>query len=214
MTGSGILLAGLLATPAEAVLPLTPNQTEGPFYPVGKPAESDADLTRIARGGKAKGQEIVVSGVVRDIDGKPLAQTQVEIWHACASGRYGHPSDPNPAPFDPAFQGYGRVTTDASGSYRFRTIKPGAYPAARGWDRPPHIHFKVRCPGHAELVTQMYFEGDALNAKDYILLDLTPAQRKLVVVNFAPVSKVPTGAFDIVLGRAGSYSGITTPYLD
>ncbi len=69
---------------------------------------------------------------------------------------------------DPNFDGYARIRTDADGSYRFKTVKPGAYPASPNWMRPPHIHFDVK--GRASrLVTQMYFEGEALNESDELL---------------------------------------------
>ena len=49
-----------------------------------------------------------------------------------------------------------------------RSIKPGAYPATATWMRPPHIHFDVT--GKVDrLVTQMYFPGEPLNEKDFLL---------------------------------------------
>jgi protocatechuate 3,4-dioxygenase beta subunit len=105
-----------------------------------------------------------------------LPGASVEIWQACANGRYNDSRDPNPAPRDPDFQGWGRVVTDDQGAFRFTTIKPGAYPTdpndPTGWIRPPHIHFKVRAPGAPVLITQMYFAGEALNDRDEILLDV------------------------------------------
>ncbi|MHA1189832.1 MAG: dioxygenase family protein, partial [Alphaproteobacteria bacterium] len=66
---------------------------------------------------------------------------------------------------DPNFGGCGRTITAADGSYRFRTIQPGAYPWPNGvndW-RPAHIHFSLFGTGFAQrLITQMYFEGDPL----------------------------------------------------
>ena len=59
----------------------------------------------------------------------------------------------------------GRAQSDASGYYKFVTIKPGAYPWGNhhnAW-RPAHIHFSVF--GHSfvsRLVTQMYFPNDPL----------------------------------------------------
>ena len=69
------------------------------------------------------------------------------------------------AALDPNFGGCGRAITDDNGHYRFRTIKPGAYPWPNGGNdwRPAHIHFSVF--GHAfaqRLITQMYFEGDPM----------------------------------------------------
>ena len=210
-----MLMALLGSHSANAAPIVTPSQTEGPFYPVTPQSDLDTDLTRVVgHARKAKGQEILVSGSVRDLDGKPLQGAVVEIWQACASGRYHHPSDPNDAPLDPDFQYWGKMTVGSSGAYKFRTIKPGAYPAARDWLRPPHIHFKVRRPGFPQLATQMYFEGEGLNGKDGILLALNPAQRKSVIVPFEDQKGVLAGRFDIVLGRLGRYSRELTPFLD
>lgn len=214
MRAAGGLVLGL-ALPASAKPGLvTPAQTEGPFYPL-EIAESDADLTRLkGRTGRAQGREVLVKGKVRNLDGQPISGAKVELWQACASGRYNHPRDPNTAPWDDGFQGYAQVITDKLGRFRFRTIEPGAYPAAQNWMRPPHLHFKVRAPGYAELTTQMYFEGHKLNAKDYIISELTPAQRELVVVRFAPLDKVATGNFEVIMGHLGRYSGMVTPFLN
>ena len=94
-----------------------------------------------------------------NMKGEPIPGARVEIWQANTYGRYTHPGDTNPAPLDPNFEGYGVQITDAEGRYRFKTIKPGAYPAAQGWTRPPHIHFKVETKTNW-LVTQMYFYGE------------------------------------------------------
>src|SRR2546425_5578619 len=64
----------------------------------------------------------------------------VEIWQANAKGRYVHVADPNPAPKDSNFLGFGEALTDENGVYSFKTIKPGAYPVPGGWIRPPHLH--------------------------------------------------------------------------
>ena len=75
--------------------------------------------------------------------GATLEGARVELWQANAHGRYTHPSDTNPAPLDPNFEGFAVQDTDAEGRYRFKTIKPGAYPATANWMRPPHLHFEV-----------------------------------------------------------------------
>jgi protocatechuate 3,4-dioxygenase beta subunit len=65
----------------------------------------------------------------------------------------------------------GRTLTDATGRYRFVTIRPGAYPWRNhhnAW-RPAHIHFSVFGQAFlSRLVTQMYFPGDPLLALDPI----------------------------------------------
>jgi len=216
LKGGGALGLGLLAnglTRAGEVCGLTPTQIEGPFYPVADQADKETDLTWVeGHSVRAKGQVVVVEGQVRGLDCAPLAGCLVEIWQACASGRYNHPSETNPAPLDPNFQYWGRVVADATGSYRFKTIRPGAYPAERDWTRPPHLHFKVAAPGLPVLVTQMYSDGDPLNGKDLIVRDLSPAERRRVTVPFAPAGDGLRGRFDIVLG--GRRSADATPYLD
>lgn len=211
----GGLAAAALVHPVTGSPLKTPYQTEGPFFPVSTQIESDVDLTRL-KGSKerARGNVVLIRGRVVSLSGAPIPNAQVEIWQACASGRYNHPSDPNDSPLDPAFQYYGRVLTDKLGRYKFRTIKPGAYPATRSWMRPPHIHFKVRAAGYGELTTQMYFEGDPEIEKDSIYQAISPSQRKLVVVKFDAGSSTPTGDFKIILGHQGKYSHLVTPVMD
>ena len=102
----------------------------------------ESDLT-IQHNGEPQGERIIVAGKVLDGDGRPVAGQLVEIWQANASGRYIHKRDQHPAPLDPNFTGVGRCITGPDGSYRFTTIKPGAYPwknHVNAW-RPAHIHF-------------------------------------------------------------------------
>src|SRR5260370_37619577 len=107
-------------------------------------------------------------GRVVDVHGKPVNGARVELWQANARGRYTHPSDPNPAPLDPNFEGFAVQTTDAEGRYRFKTIKPGAYPANPNWMRPPHLHFEVT--GKVNRVgTQMHFPSVSLNDTSRLL---------------------------------------------
>lgn len=187
----------------------TPAQTAGPFHPIRDQADKDLDLTRVkGRKGRAKGEVIRVKGKVCDQHGQPVPKAQVEIWQANTNGRYAHERDQNPAALDPDFQGWGIVETDDQGQYRFLTIKPGAYPAAEGWMRPPHIHFKVTLRGYHELTTQLYFAGEKLNAKDAILLDTPKQARPSLIVAFAAVKDkaegdILEGEFNIVLRKAG-----------
>jgi len=154
----------------DGVLRETADLVTGPFYPRVKPSDKDADLT-LVRGHqqRAAGQLVRLSGRVTNLKGEPLRNAPIQIWQANTHGRYAHPSDPNTRlALDPDFQGYALLRTDNEGRYRFTTIKPGAYPTGVGdWIRPPHIHFDVSGQIN-RLVTQMYFEGDALNDKDKI----------------------------------------------
>ena len=177
----------------------TPEQILGPFYPL-KALGQNADLTKVpGRPGRAAGLVLNVAGRVLNLKGEPVRNAKVEIWQANTHGRYTHPGDHNPAPLDPNFEGSALLTTDNDGRYRFKTIKPAAYPAGPNRMRPAHIHFQVS--GRQDrLVTQMYFEGDpylepdrffqtALEHKDLLVaklsqptLEMEP-ESKLVVFN-------------------------------
>lgn len=182
---------------------ITPSQTSGPFYPVQDQLDKDADLTVVSGNrNHATGEKIVINGTVRETAcGSPIANALVEIWQACATGKYNHPDDPNTAELDPNFQYWGRTRTNAQGQYSFTTIKPGAYPATETWMRPPHIHFRVVAPGRPTLVTQMYFAGDLLNDIDEILLAIPAAKRPLVIASFTEQGGALHGTFDISLSR-------------
>jgi len=161
----------------------TPAQTEGPFYPVRDQADKDLDLTHIqGHKSRAQGQVIYVSGLVLDDHYKPIANALVDVWQANKHGRYAHEEDPNPAPLDEHFQGWGQIKTDEQGHYSFKTIVPGAYPVNEEWWRPPHVHFKVSKRGYHELTTQMYFPDQELNDKDAILLDTPEIDRGKLIL--------------------------------
>ena len=172
---ASIVLGGItFASPitrvwSQAPLKRTPEQVLGPFYPVLKTIDRGADLTRVpGKPDRAQGQVIYLVGRVLTRRGELVSGAKVELWQANTYGRYVHPGDTNPAPLDPAFEGHGIQLTDDEGRFRFKTIKPGAYPTGAGdWIRPPHIHFDVS--GQiSRLVTQMYFEGEPLNDRDHI----------------------------------------------
>lgn len=185
---------------AQTKLGRTADQILGPFYPAGGKFEHVEDLTHlIGKEGRAKGQLLEVSGRVLTTDGEPVPGARLEIWQANAAGRYAHPDDRNPAPLDPNFLGYTTLASSAEGTYRFRTIKPGAYPAGPDTIRPPHIHFEVS-GSHDRLVTQMYFEGEPLNEKDRFLQSLRRPERLMVKLRPAPGSAdTMLAEFDIVI---------------
>ncbi len=163
---------------------LTPEQTEGPFYPADRQLDEDSDLTVVSgKLGRPKGQIIYLRGRVLDGHCRPIQGTQVEIWQASAEGRYNHPRESrNPISLDPNFQSWGRAITDHEGNYLFKTVIPGQYPAGRGWIRPSHIHMRVVGPTHRELTTQMYFAGDRYLDGDFVLQDVPREERHRLIV--------------------------------
>jgi protocatechuate 3,4-dioxygenase beta subunit len=170
--GAAVAGAAVVAR-AETLIP-TSSQELGPFYPLVRPADHDADLTRLkGRSGVAMGQPINVIGRIVDLHGNPIRNAQVELWQCNAVGRYGHPGDrANPAALDPNFQGFAQLATDRDGQFKFRSVKPKDYNTPIG-RRTPHIHFSI--DGHAErLVTQMYFPNEPLNDIDFVLKNADP----------------------------------------
>lgn len=195
------ITAALLALPAvwtqlraQPVGPrrATPAQTEGPFYPVNIPKDADFDLLRNGSVAYAKGQPAWVEGQVTDLQGKPLAGAQVEIWQCDEAGHYHHPGDGGKA--DPAFQGFGRVTVGADGQYRFRTIRPVAYGG-----RTPHIHVKVKLGSRELLTTQLYVAGESHNPRDFLWRSLDSQAREAVTVPFVAGADGLRASFPIVL---------------
>lgn len=168
-------VASVSAAKSPTLLP-TAGQEMGPFYPILRPADHDADLTRIkGRNGAATGQPINVIGHIVDLRGNPIRNAQVELWQCNAAGRYDHPGDrANAAALDPNFQGFARLATDRDGQFKFRSIKPKDYNTPIGV-RTPHIHFDIRSRSD-RLVTQMYFPGEPLNDADFLLKDAKPRE--------------------------------------
>lgn len=91
------------------------------------------------------GEPLVVSGVVRDLSGKPVPGIIVYVHHTNAVGIY-----PRAETRHGRIRGWAQ--SDSSGAYRFETIRPGSYPNS---DIPQHIHFHIVEPGRA-----LYWIGD------------------------------------------------------
>ncbi len=162
----------------------TPSQTEGPYYPVALPADSDGDLLRNGTLEYAQGQPLWLEGRVTDTQGVALSGGMVEIWQCDADGHYHHPGDGGKA--SPNFQGFGRVVLGRDGRYRFRTIRPAPYTG-----RTPHIHVKVRLPQRELLTTQMYVAGAPGNARDFLWSRLSPSERAALTM---PISAANDGS--------------------
>lgn len=195
-------LAASTTLPAWATdLVATPQQMAGPFYPLEFPLDQDNDLATVkGRNGKAHGEITNVGGRVLDVKGKPMAGVRIEIWQVNGYGRYHHQGDDSDRPIDPNFQGYGTVLSGEDGGYRFRTVKPSAYPG-----RAPHIHFALTRADFGSFTTQMYVAGAPENERDFLLSRIRDrrARESLVVALAAAGNGELAGAFDIVLAGDG-----------
>ncbi len=137
----------------------------GPFHVDDAPVvEQGADLA-----GGAPGVPFFVEACIRDLAGRPIAGAEVDVWQADDDGLY----DVQRPELGDTRRARGVLHTDAAGTVRFRTVAPTAYPVptdgpvgrmllASGrhpW-RPAHLHFRIRAPGFATLVTHIFRNGD------------------------------------------------------
>ena len=182
-------------------LSLTPNQTEGPFYPDKMPLDTDNDLIILNDSlSPAVGTVAYLRGKVTDIKGNPLRNSLVEIWQVDNNGVYLHTRGGSRDKLDSNFQGYGRFLTDSKGNYFFRTLKPSPYSG-----RTPHIHMAVSAKGRKKFTTQCYIKGEPRNQNDFILKRVKDRKaRESLIIPFNKVNGTKTGEvaakFDIVLG--------------
>ncbi len=148
--------------PFGATCTVTADNIEGPFYKPGAPHRAVLATDR------DDGERLVLSGTVRTTACEPLANAELDIWHADARGAYDN-------------DGYGlrgKLVTDRLGRWQVKTIVPGRYLNGRRY-RPTHIHVKLRAAGQRELTTQLYFAGDPYNdGDDFIVPSLIMAHEK------------------------------------
>lgn len=149
----------------------TPAQTEGPYYTPNTPERAS-----LLEPGMA-GTKLTVSGRVLSTACAPVGRALLDFWQADDAGQYDNAG----------FRLRGHLFTDAQGRYTLETIMPGLYPG-----RTRHIHVKVQAPNRPVLTTQLYFPGEAANARDGIF-------RQELVMAMRDVSGGKAATFDFVL---------------
>jgi protocatechuate 3,4-dioxygenase alpha subunit len=157
---------------------LTPSQTIGPFY--------FGTLVNAYRHDIAPpdvpGERIDVVLTLHDAQGAIVPDGLFEIWQANSHGRYNHPDDRRNLPLDAGFDGYGRASTDTTGSSHFSTIRPGRVPWPEGGLQAPHINISVFARGVLNrLATRLYFDGDPALPEDPVLKMIEPARRATLI---------------------------------
>ncbi len=137
----------------------------GPFWRMdAPPTDNGGSIVR----SPTPGMPVFVTAWVRDRQGRPVPDAEVDVWHASPEGFYEN-QDPGQADMNLR----GKFRTDAAGRIAFRTVKPVGYPIplsgpvgallrAQGRHnmRPAHIHFMVFKPGFKTQFAQVYSSDD------------------------------------------------------
>ncbi len=99
---------------------------------------------------------LIITGVVKDTNCKPLPFTKLDIWQANERGQYSEGSSKG----SDDFTCRSVIYSDANGVFKFQTIFPGRYDDD-GY-RPAHIHFTVTAKDSQfkPFTTQLYFKKD------------------------------------------------------
>lgn len=109
------------------------------------------------------GEPLIVSGFVRNDDGKPLAGAFLHIYQTDSRGYY----TPERAMDEPHARLFAYLRTGSDGGFEFRTIRSGGYPQAIIIDGearkiPAHVHVDVTAPGYQMRRFQLVFADDPL----------------------------------------------------
>jgi protocatechuate 3,4-dioxygenase beta subunit len=187
----------------------------GPFHVAGAPElPMGANICL-----DQKGEDMVIRGHVRDVDGKPIAGATLDVWQANEEGFY----DVQQKGIQPEFNLRGLFRTGPDGAYWFRAVKPKYYPIphdgpvgqllddlGRHPNRPAHLHFILKAEGRQPLITHIFDPGDP-----YINSDAVFGVKKSLLADLRRV-KDPERArqldfaddfweveYDFVLARAG-----------
>jgi catechol 1,2-dioxygenase len=137
----------------------------GPFWRMNSPrTENGGSIVRSATPGPA----LFVNGKVMDGGGNPVADAEVDIWHASPVGFYEN-QDPDQADMNLR----GKFFTDADGRFSFRSVLMVGYPIPtdglvgrllkaqnRHPYRPAHLHALICKPGFKVLISQVYDPTD------------------------------------------------------
>jgi catechol 1,2-dioxygenase len=137
----------------------------GPFYRANAPRCADGES--IVRS-PTPGPALLFRGRVIDVEGRPIAGADVHVWQSSPAGLYEN-QDPKQAEMNLR----GIFTTQADGSFSFRSVKPAGYPVPidgptgallaaqkRHNMRPAHLHFLIYKPGYKTIASQVYDPED------------------------------------------------------
>ncbi len=157
----------------------------GPFHiRDAPPLKFGGDLIR-----DNAGDQVVVSGQVRDPQGNPVKGAALDIWQTADNGLYSN-QDPKQA----AYNLRARMQLGDDGRYLFSTVKPAPYTVPddgpvgdllkatgrRPW-RPSHLHIIVEAEGYRPIVTELFPSDDPYLDKDAVF-----GVRNSLVIEYKP----------------------------
>ncbi|PLS21586.1 dioxygenase [Neptunicoccus cionae] len=172
----------------------TSSSVLGPFHVSGAPA--------LPVGGDMKrdfgGPVLLAEGVIRDTNGDPIPNAELDIWQTAPNGLYASQDEDQET-----FSFHGLMTVGTDGAYAFTTVKPVEYTVPSDgpvgdilracgrhpW-RPSHLHYIVKAPGYRTLVTEIFPDDDP-----YLDQDTVFGVREDLVMTYVekPVSAFPDG---------------------
>jgi catechol 1,2-dioxygenase len=137
----------------------------GPFWRMDSPPTKNGDS--IVRS-PTPGPAVIVNAWVRDAQGNPIVDAEVDVWHSSPEGFYEN-QDPDQANMNLR----GKFHTDENGMISFRSVKPAGYPIpvngpvgdlirlqGRHNMRPAHLHFLIYKQGYKTHISQVYLNED------------------------------------------------------
>ncbi|RUA34024.1 MAG: 6-chlorohydroxyquinol-1,2-dioxygenase [Bacteroidetes bacterium] len=169
----------------------TETTVTGPFH---APAMEMQMGDNIARGKEVEtGEPALFRGKILDPDGKPIKNAKIDVWQSNDDGFYDIQDSSQPE-----MNLRGIFTTDETGEFWFKSIKPSPYPvptdgpvgevlraSGRHPMRPAHIHFWIEAEGYQTLITHIFVEGDeyldsdaVFGVKESLILDFPLNENK------------------------------------
>lgn len=190
-------LVDMIHSPAKA----TSSSVLGPFHILGAPklgygGDLQADIA---------GETVVVTGIVKSMSGKPLANADIEVWQTAPNGLY---SNQDPGMDSMALRA--AIPTRADGRYLYSTVVPAPYTVptdgpvgtllhAMGrhpW-RPAHFHFIVQVKGYRTLVTEIFPSTDP-----YLDSDAVFGVREDLIGNLVEMTSLPPKLSDLTRAKS------------
>ena len=163
----------------------TETTVTGPFH---APARNYAMGMNIATGLEAeRGEATVVRGKIIDENNNPIQGATIDVWQSDDIGYYDTQDEKQPK-----MNLRGIFTTDKTGEYWFKTIKPAPYPIptdgpvgellrmmGRHPMRPAHIHFWIKANGYRQIITHLFVKGD-----EYLQSDAVFGVKESLILDF------------------------------